>query len=148
MSSVLRSLAQPLTKTFVVTQSPDSGEQGPYLFSDADINNWFSRNTDTVKKVGSLYTIQTSEFENTLDDLTQSGGNVNGRKSLIDLGKEVVIGDNAESRLVVLRRVRIYANSATGVSAERWPAGYITVENNASDLPSNNGRWAVRVARV
>jgi len=148
MTSVLRSLAQPLTKTFVITQSSSEGELGPYVFSESDINNWYSRNTSTVKKVGSLYTIQTSEFVDTLDDLTHTYGNVNGRKSLVDLGKEVVIGNNAESRLVVLRRVRLFADSATGVSDFGPAAGYIVVEVNASDLPTNNGRWIVRVARV
>ena len=155
MSSVSSSFKQCLTRTFVITQSNSNGEWGPYRFPEANIDAWYSANSSAIVKTGSVYIIPGTASGKTFNDVllgeggaTQlsASGNFQNRKTLIDLGKEVVIGTPSQPRLIVLRRVAGYADSA---NPNNSAIVYIIVENNTSDvLDGDNGRFMVRCARV
>lgn len=159
MSSVLSSFAQPVTRSFVVTPNTGNNESGVYFYSTSDINNWYSANSSVIKKSGSVYIINgTASGTTFLDVLLGNGGasslnhtlnNIDERKTIKDMGKDVIIGTGAEPRLLVLRRVQKYSNTEYA-SSPTDPAytGYVVVENNAEDLQGNTGRFTVRVARI
>lgn len=142
MSSAFAFKAQPVTRTFVITQGPD--QTGVYYFSKNAIDSWYSDNSDNISKVGSLYVV-TGSFYDVVNSLNYTG-TYDGRKTLIDFGKEVVIGNQVNSRLLVLRRVQFFADEAVGGDGGE---GFVVVENNTYNLaPSDWGRFTVRVARV
>jgi hypothetical protein len=155
MPSVGSFKAQPVTRTFVVTQNNNQGDQGPYFYSENDIATWVSANGNKIRNLGSLYIIPgTVSGATFLDVLTGNNGatalnhtqpNINERKNLVDLGKDVVIGNAVESRLLVLRKIQEFGTAANG---GQGVIGYIVVENNADDLQGNTGRFAVRAARI
>ena len=159
MSSTLSSFAQPVTRKFVVTPNIDNGENGVYFYSQSDIDNWYAANRSVIKKSGSVYIINGTAAGTTfVDVLIGLGGataldhtlsRIDERKTIKDMGKDVIIGTSAESRLLVLRRVQKYAGSEIA-SSPTDPAytGYVVVENNAEDLQGNTGRFTVRVARI
>lgn len=153
MPSVGTYKAQPVTRTLAVTQ----GEQGAYYFTEDVLNTWYAANSDYITKVGSLYVIPGTSTGSTFLDVvlgnngrSELGGSgptprFDERKSLVDLGKEVVIGNYINSRLLVLRKVQAYSDaefSGNGI------VGYIVSENNVDDLGPNIGRFTLRVARV
>jgi hypothetical protein len=142
MPSIGTFRAQPVTRTFVITQGPDS--TGVYYFSKAGIDSWFENNADDITKVSEgLYIIP--NFGSIVGNLSDAG-EYDGRKTLIDFGKEVVLGNEINSRLLVLRRVQFWADASKGGDGFE---GYVVVENNTNDLAPNNwGRFTVRVARV
>lgn len=153
--STRRQLAQPLTRSFVQTQDASQGELGPYVFTDSDLATWVAANTGKIVQVGSLYTIPGTASGSTFADVV---GGTNGatelnhatnyiveaRKTLQDMGKEIVIGNLIDNRLLVLSRVKVYKQSTTGVAV----LGYVVSENNAEDLGNQSGRWMVKVARA
>ena len=162
MSSVRRGIVQNLTRTFVVTQDNNNGEQGAYFFADDSIDAWVAANGSKITQIGSVYIIPgTASGSNFVDvvegnngavRLGDGGGGVSlipDRKSLKDFGTEVVIGNLVEPRLLVLRRIQYYASSVHGGrSGDSGYTGYIVTENNCEDLGNNYGRFTVRVARV
>jgi hypothetical protein len=158
MSSVLSSFAQPVTRTFVVTPNTDNTETGVYFYAASDIDTWYTSNASVVKKVGDVYTIDgtgNNDFQNVLTGdgpgaaLNHTLNNIDQRKTLRDMGKEVIIGTSSEPRLLVLRRVQKYANAANASSpVDPAYTGYVVIENNAEDLQGNTGRFTVRVARI
>ncbi len=141
--SVSRSFAQPITRNFVITQGPDS--TGVYYFTQSDIDAWYSDNTSDVNKVTPSLYIVTGNFYDTMMNL-DNAGEVDGRKTLLDGGKEIIFGNTANSRLLVLRRVQFFGtapNAGDGFEA------YVVVENNTDELaPGDWGRYTVRVARI
>jgi hypothetical protein len=149
MASLLRQFSQPLTRNFVNTQDNSEGDEyGPYMFSQAAIDEWAADNTSTVTKLGSIYIIPAAQFDDVVSDL-DAYRNIQARKTIKDMGKEVIIGTPSQPRLLVLRKVQQYspssaANGATDVAY----TGYIVVENNAEDLGGEGGRFMVRCARV
>lgn len=154
MSSVLASLRQPLTRSFVVTQ--DAGNWvGSYFYSESDFTTWLAANGIKIKTLGSLYIIPgTASGSTFVDVLTGSNGatelehtnpDLNERKTLRDLGEQIIIGNGIDSRLLVFRRVAQYFDSTQGQDSV---VGYVVVENNADDLQGNTGRFTVRVARI
>jgi hypothetical protein len=144
MSSVQSAFSQPKTRTLVVTQDESENERGPYVFKQQDVDNWLSNNSSELTTVGSLVVI-TGNFSNVLDNLSSSGRFKN-RKSLLDLGKEVIIGSPIESRLVVLRKVRAEGDETLG--GDDGNVAYIVTENYTNEGSDNSGRFAVRAARV
>jgi hypothetical protein len=63
------------------------------------------------------------------------------------MGDEYVIGNTANSRLIVLRKVQGYASVQGG--GLNGVVGYVCIENNTTEVAPNNwGRYTVRVARV
>ena len=160
MSSVRRVLAQNLTRTFVVTQDENQGEQGAYFFPDNSVDVWVAANSSKIRQIGSVYIIPGTTSGSTFVDVvdgnngaTRLGGEdvsrITDRKSLKDFGTEVVIGNLAEPRLLVLRRIQYYGPSENGGrSGDPTYTGYIVTENNCEDLANNYGRFTVRVARV
>lgn len=142
MPSIGTFRAQPVTRAFVITQGPDS--TGVYYFSKAGIDSWFEDNADDITKVSEgLYIIP--NFGSIVGNL-QDAGEYDGRKTLIDFGKEVVLGNEINSRLLVLRRVQFWEDASKGGDGFE---GYVVVENNTNELAPNNwGRFTVRVARV
>lgn len=143
MSSVRSFLAQPKTNCFVITQGPDSN--GVYYFTKEDIDSWAASESSNLSVVGSLYTVINGSFGSVVGNLNYTG-TYDGRKTLIDFGKQVVIGNNVNSRLLVLRRVQFFAEAVAG--GDGFEA-YVVIENNTTDLaPSDWGRFTVRVARV
>lgn len=161
MSSVLRFTAQNLTKSFVVTQDEGSGEYGAYFFSQSAIDSWYADNESVITKLGSVYIIPGTTTGTTfVDVLTGDGpgsalsadlGRITERKNIKDMGAEVVIGNNINARLLVLRKVQRYFPANVGGSSDANDNGYVVIENDAADLPSldtTGGRFMVRVARV
>lgn len=157
MPGILKSYSQNVTRTFAVTQE----QQGAYFYSVADIDNWVAANASKVDRVsGSLIVVPgTASGSNFLDVVLGNNGNVElggsgtmprftERKSLKDMGKEIVIGSATESRLLVLRLVQNGGNAATGSDVSGNSNGYVVVENNCADLQANSGRFTVRVARL
>ena len=153
MSSVRSYKAQPLTHSFVVTQGNSAG---PYMFTQAGIDSWLAANS-TVTSVGSLAIVPSSSFVDIVNGVSDptppltggipSIGTYDYRKNLTDMGKEYVIGTDINSRMVVLRLVKLPAVSSVG--ALGGDVVYVVVENNCTDLaPNDNGRFSVRVARI
>lgn len=143
MSSVRSFLAQPVTRTYVITQG-DNGQTGVYYFSKEDIDAFVARNSN-VSAVGSVLTVTSGDFSSTLNDLDVTG-TMDNRKSLIDMGKQIVIGNTINSRLITLRQIQFFAPSSQG--GDGFEA-YIVVENETTDVaPSGWGRFTVRVARI
>lgn len=152
MSSVLRFTAQNLSRSFVVTQDEGQAEYGAYFFAQSDIDSWYSDNIDVITKVGNVYVVQDSSFVSSLaNDLNPSNDRITERKTIKDMGVEVVIGNTINSRLLVLRKVQRYFPSTVGGTSDSNDTGFVVVENDAADLPSLNttgGRFMVRVARI
>lgn len=154
MPSVGTVFSQPRTKSYAVTQA----NQGAYFYSQADIDNWYNANKSKITKLGSLYIIPgTTSGSTFIDVLLGNNGateldhtlnDINERKAITDMGKEVIVGNKVNSRLLVLRRVQQYFNAADGGASDPDYTGYVVVENNADDLQGNTGRFTVRVARV
>jgi hypothetical protein len=149
MSSVSASFKQNLTRSFVTTQDTGGGGvNGAYVFTQNNIDSWLSGNASDLSVVGSLITVigDAPAFYNVVNNLNYDG-TYDARKTLLDLGKEIIIGCSADSRLLVLRKVRAYGPAYQ--AGDDGKTGYIVVENNTTDLaPSNWGRFTVRVARV
>jgi hypothetical protein len=149
MASVLRGFSQPLTRNFVLTQDTNNGEAGAYFFTQGDINSWAADNAQDVTQLGSIYVIPASRFVSVTQNLDHSNSNIDDRKTLKDMGKEIIIGTPGQPRLLVLRKVQSYTDSANANGAtDSEYNGYVVVENNAEDLGPNIGRFTVRVARV
>jgi hypothetical protein len=149
MASTQRFFSQPLTRNFVNTQDNSSGDEyGPYMFSQAAIDEWAADNTSTVTQLGSIYILPVADFTNVVGDLN-SFRNIQSRKTIKDMGKEIIIGTASQPRLLVLRKVQQYspASSANGATETSY-TGYIVIENNAEDLGDQGGRFMVRCARV
>ena len=157
MSSVGRSFAQPLTRNFAMTQ----GQQGAYFYSQRDVNNWLAANASVVNVLGSLVLIDGTSAGTTLTDVVLGNGSatelnhtndiINDRKTIKDMGKELLIGTSANPRTLVLRQVQHYSASAKSPNGDGLNPnynGYVVVENNSSELQGNSGRFTVRVARV
>lgn len=157
MPSVGTSIAQKRGHSYAVTQE----NQGAYFFADADFDTWYAANSAFITKLGSgLYIVPgTTNGTNTLVDVLLGNGadttelqhtnnNISDRKTILDMGKEIIMGNSTDSRLVVFRRVQRYNPSATPGSAAAGDNGYVVTENNCEDLQGNAGRFTVRVARV
>jgi len=148
MSSVLSFLAQPVTRSFVVTQDTNESEYGAYYFSEATINAWAESNAEDLTKVSKGLYIITGNFYSTLHNLS-SDGSFEAKRSLLDMGSQIIIGNTIESRLVVLRKVKNIQNPEfTGIGGE---VGYIVVESNyrsSSAPPPAYSRFNVNVARA
>jgi hypothetical protein len=145
MPSVGTFRAQPVTRAFVITQGPESN--GVYYFSKSAIDTWYDNNFENVTKVSEgLYIVaNAATFGSVVGNLNLTG-TYDGRKTLIDFGKEVIIGNEINSRLLVLRRVQFWEDASKGGDGFE---GYVVVENNTNELAPNDwGRFTVRVARV
>jgi len=155
MPGILKHYAQNVTRSYAVTQE----QQGAYFYADKDLATWVSANSPNVNQIGSLYLVDGTTAgtrfldvvlgDNGATELEHSNYNVRDRKALKDMGKEIFIGTSAEPRLLVLRRVQrpVDVSTANG-SFNANDVGYVVVENNASGLGENAGRFTVRVARV
>jgi hypothetical protein len=145
MSSISSGFKQRLTRTFVQTQDNNSGEAGPIFFKQSDIDSWIQSNSSDIKATGGAYII-TGDFSTVINSLSNSDGlqRITERKTIIDMGKEYIIGNIFEPRLVVLRKVKVYG--PTSVGGDSTNAVYVAVENN---LESDTAlRFQVKVARV
>lgn len=157
MSSVGRSFAQPVTRNLAVTQ----GEWGAYFYSQRDVNDWLAANASVVNVMGSLVLIDGTSAGTTLTDvvlgngsateLNHSNDRIEDRKTIKDMGKDLLIGTSANPRTLVLRQVQRYSASAKSPNGDGLNPnynGYVVVENNSSELGGNGGRFTVRVARL
>lgn len=142
--SVTRSIAQRLTNTYVVTQDENQGEWGAYYFTPSRMADFLADNASSITQLGSHLIINSNNIDNIMDNLNTSGRFEN-RRSLIDMGKEYVIGTEQDARLLVLRLVRSQETVSDGSG---YTYGYIVVESNSYDIgSSNSGRFTIRVAR-
>lgn len=157
MSSVSRSFAQPVTRNLAVTQ----GEWGAYFYSQRDVNNWLAANSSVITVLGSLILIDGTSAGTTLADVVLGNGSateldhsndrIEDRKTIKDMGKELLIGTTANPRTLVLRQVQRYSASAKSPNGDGLDSnnnGYVVVENNSVELQQNSGRFTIRVARV
>lgn len=148
MPSIGTFRAQPVTRTFIVTQDQANDEYGARYFTQANIDSWFENNTDEMTKVSEGMYIVTGNFANTISNLNDTGS-FDIRRSLIDLGKEIIIGNEEESRLIVLRKVRYAGPPANG--GDGGAAAYIVVESNyrSATWPTpSSSKFNVNVARA
>ena len=158
MTSIAARYSQPITRAYTVTQNTDNGEQGAYFFADSDFDTWVAENGTKIQRIGSVFIIPgTRSGSNFVDVLRGNNGGVElnhtnviigDRKAIKDMGKEIIIGNSVESRLIIFRRVQRYISSTEGGSLSGNDTGYVVTENNTSDLGGNAGRFTVRVARV
>jgi hypothetical protein len=157
MSSTSSYYSQPLTRAYALTQNTNNGEQGAYFFADSDFTDWLAANGSKIQNLGSVYIIPgTNNGSKFVDVLTGNGATaldhtnpiITERKALKDMGKQIIIGNGVESRLLIFRRVQRYISSTEGGALDKTLTGYVVTENNASDLQGNTGRFTVRVARV
>jgi hypothetical protein len=147
MSSIPTAFSQRKSNKLVVTQDVSQGEQGPYFFSQADIDNWYASHSSDVNKVtNSLYIIRSADFVTTIGDLAHSLPALQYRKTLTDLGKSVYFGNKVNTDLLVLQKVQAYGPVVNGGNGSY--VGYVVVENNALELQTINGRFLVRCARI
>jgi len=160
--SLRREFAQNPLRSFVVTQNSNDTYTGTgaYFFSQNDIDTWYAANEENITKLGkSLYIIPGTTAGSTFHDvITGASGatqlnhtlpGINQRKTVKDLGKEIIIGNNFVTRLLVLRLVQRFTNSTDGGSLSPDDTGYVVVENNSLDVEnSDSGRYTVRVARI
>ena len=157
MSSVGRSFAQPVTRNLAVTQ----GEWGAYFYSQRDVNNWLAANSSVITVLGSMVLINGTSSGTTLADVVLGNGSateldhsndrIEDRKTIKDMGKELLIGTTANPRTLVLRQVQRYSASAAAPNGDGLNSnnnGYVVVENNSVELQQNTGRFTIRVARV
>ena len=154
MSSLLSQFSQPVTRNFVITNDGN----GAYFYSQTDIDTWYAANASKVQKLGSIYLIKGTTSGSTFTDvlLGNNGAtelehtlpNIDQRKTIKDMGKEILFGDADDTRLLVLRKVQSYSPAAQGGPTDTDYTGYIVVENNAEDLGGNAGRFVVKVARI
>jgi hypothetical protein len=136
--------AQPITRKYIVTQNETNGENGAYYFTQATVDSWLSNNSSDLSAIGSTVIIS-GDFNDITDNLN-SDGRYEDRKTLTDMGKEIVIGNSANSRLITLRKVQGQQGASEGGLGGL--VAYICVENNTTDTPSNRGRFTPRVARI
>lgn len=142
--SVTRSIAQRLTNAYVVTQDTNNGEYGAYYFTPSQMADFLANNASSITQLGSHLIINSNDIDNVMGNLSTTD-RFDNRRSLIDMGKEYVIGTEQDARLLVLRLVR---SQETVYDGSGYTYGYITVESNSYDIGnSNNGRFTVRVAR-
>jgi hypothetical protein len=151
MPSVGTAIAQNVTRTFTVTQAPGAGEgsaeTGAHYFLQSTIDAWYADNASDMTKVSRDFYIITGSFASTIGNLDDDG-TFDIRRSLIDMGKEIVIGNPIQSRLLVLRKVKESdspANGGDGMTA------YVVVESNyrSANWPTpDNSKFNVAVARV
>ena len=154
MTSVVSQFSQPVTRNFVMINEGN----GAYLYSEADINTWYAANASKVQKLGSTrYLITGTTSGSTFVDVLLGNGatelehtlpNITDRKTIKDMGKDILFGDADDSRLLVLRKVQSYSPAAEGGPTNANYTGYVVVENNAEDLGGNAGRFVVKVARI
>lgn len=159
MTSYTSGFAQNVTRSYVVTQDENNGENGAYFFKESDIDAWYTANKSKITKVGRVYIIPGTASGSTFNDVVRgqngatvldyTNGIISDRKTVRDMGKEIIIGDGDDTRLLVLRRVQSYSNSTVGYTGDPDYNGYIVVENNCENLaPYNWGKLTVRVARI
>ena len=154
--SLPRQYAQRLTRRFALVDTWAA------TFAQSDFDAWFAANPGKIRKDGSLYTIAgNAPGSNFLDVVVGDNGataldhnsslNHADRKTIKDFGKEIRIGNAAESDMLVFRLVQFSGPAASnGVPGDVSVfTAYVVVESNASDLiSSNNGRYRIAVARV
>jgi len=158
--SLPRYYAQRLTRSFVLNGQGPEGSNYVATFAQSDFDAWYAANSAVVKKTGSVYTISGNSAGTSFIDVllgnngaTQlnhdSGYNNPSKKTIKDFGKEIHIGNGAESDLLVFRQVQ-FAGPAelNGVPTDSELTAYVVIENNASNLGNNNARFRVAVARV
>ena len=146
MSSVFSFKAQTITRSYVVTQDAENDEPGPQYFLQESVDSWKNDNSSNIYAVGGLIVIPSANFSNVVNDLDPDDGSFNNRKTLRDMGKEIVIGDEINSRIIVLRKLMGESSPAGG--ALNGTVGYVCVENNSNKPTANRGRFTVRVARA
>ncbi len=149
--SVSRGFAQPITRTFIVTQNnAQSSETGAYYFTQANIDSWYADNSSDVNKVSESLYIVSGNFTNIMNNIgnTETQPQFTVRRSLTDLGKEIVFGTPSNSRLIVFRKVQQSVNPDAGGDGV---VGYVVVESNYRSLnwpTPEDSLFNVNVARV
>ena len=149
---------------FLVKYNPPGFGKPSWILEipDADVDTWYEANSANIRKIGNTYLIDgTAPGTTVADVLTGANGatqldhlddnyfNINQRKTITDIGKEIVIGTSQEPRLLVLRKVIAYVKSSQAPgSTNSNDIGYVVTENNTKDFGDNSGRFTVRVARV
>lgn len=152
--SHLRSMAQPLTRSFVVTQN------SAYLHTEEQLQTELDDAVVAVagssySQVGRLWTTSSAalfaEFLSQLND--HSAGHIvaNQRETLRDLGTEIIVGSAEVGNLIRFRKVQltrglIVANGFTSTE----DVGYVVIENDVSKDSGDSVDYYVnvRVARV
>ena len=146
MPSIGTFKAQPVTQSYVVTQDSNNDEPGPHYFSQESVDSWKASNASDMTDLGGVIIIPSADFSNIVNDLDGNNDYFNNRKTLMDMGKEIVIGNEINSRIIVLRKLMGETGPAQG--ALGGAVGYVCVENNGTAPYNNSGRFTVRVARA
>ena len=157
--SIGRGFAQVAPKkNFVVDINTIYRENNPtnhgVMFLQSDFDEWYADNSAAITKLGSIYVVKNaSNFKNTVDVSSGSSGGLLGhtlganffynnnlnKRTLIDLGKEISIGTQFNSRVLVFRQVGISFEGSNLV-------GYVVTENNDATL--THPRFYIAVARA
>jgi hypothetical protein len=146
MPSVGTFIAQPKSKKLVNTQDDNNGiEQGPHIIAQSDLDSWYATYSNSITKVTDSVYVVTGNFVSIVSNLNHQDYVV-GRKTVVDMGKTIYIGNSTNAELLVLQKIQNFGLSTNGGLC--GDVGYVVVENNCSDLGTTAGRFMVRVARV
>ena len=138
--SVLREVNQVLTKTFDVVLAQN-------LYTPEKFADWYESNKSVVTKLGDSYIVNSDENLNTvLTLLVPTGPITTLRSSVKDFGKQICIGTQDESCLLVFRLVQLRGPVGNNGTPDNYDAntGYCLIENNTIDVVDR----PVSIARV
>ena len=150
MSSVSsRGFAQVAPKKNFVVDVDYNGYGDMFLQSDFDA--WYAANSAAIMKLGNMYVVKdSSNFINTINGSNPLGHALGSnylsqfnKHTLVDMGKEISIGIQTNSHMLVFRQVAIPFNSSLDGSHQ---IGYIVTENNAANL--TRPRFQIAAARA
>jgi len=128
--SALREVNQLLTKTFQVVLAQN-------LYTPNNFANWYNANKSIVKKLGNSYIVHSNEdFNTVLVDLFPNGTVTDEGSSVKDFGKQITIGTQDESCILVFRLVQLGGKAENNGTPDDYDSntGYCLLENNASDV--------------
>ena len=125
-------------------------------FAQSDFDDWLAANGSTITNLGDLYVIPGTVAGETFYDVLRgangatelsNSGQLGERYTVLDLGKEIIIGNSVNSKMLVFRLVQfpgVIANGGLGASSY-----YVVIQNNTTDLnASENARFRVAVSRI
>jgi hypothetical protein len=137
MPSIGSFKAQPVTRTYAITGTSTA------FFSEADITAWIA--SQGLTSVGTLVTVPNATFSTVMGNLAAATGSpYTGVRSLRDMGKEYVIGNEYNSRLLVLHKVQVPSNASDAGLDGR--VIFVVTENHS--LQNTDARFNVTVARA
>jgi len=149
--SVSRGYAQiGLARNFVVKAAEANSSAYGDLFLSSDFDAWYALHTADVTKLSPThYFVADAAFHSVVSGSDPLNADQKvflqnfDSATLIDMGAEIIIGNIGTPRMLVFRKIKLPADTA---SYGTGMVGYVVVENNGSDM--TRPRFRVAVARA